>query len=482
MNRSLVLFEARRLLRSPILWGAVVLALAMAFAQRAPWLPDMTMVTIDTVTASTIVGAAVMIVTNLAAGRDRRHGLPETLAAVPGRAAARTRAVIVAAPVVAALAAAVMIFLHLLVVSLSDTAAGRPDIYEALGGVALAALAATAGAALGRWTPWLIMPPILIFTVAFTMLGNSRGEYGGWFLPVIPGHSVEWGPRPTGPHLAYLIAAAVLLAAVALLRHGPRPVRVVVALAALAVAVPTGAAATAGAPVLPWTVPHFTPRLPEQVCEKRDGVTYCVFPDYLPWIPVWVEAVRPIVSAVPREAVERIPVVRQNTVATAGEMRDPRTWVVWSTDPAQHRTLLVGEMAAAVTGLDDDDDVCDGLGRARTVVALWLAARAGTVLDIPETWGFPGPDDSPKGWTHVVLGDGGAGLSMPGRLYGTRYGAAEVGYARRLLARPDAVERVRANWDTLTDPRTTVEQALPSLGLRSEFPATVKDETCADAR
>ncbi|GAA3507719.1 hypothetical protein FHR32_004282 [Streptosporangium album] len=97
MNPSLVCFEAWRLLRSPILWGAALAALVMESVQGAAWLPDLTMVTIDAVTASTLVGAAVMITANLAAGRDRRHALPETLAALPGRAALRTRAVALAA-------------------------------------------------------------------------------------------------------------------------------------------------------------------------------------------------------------------------------------------------------------------------------------------------------------------------------------------------------------------------------------------------
>ncbi|MFF5205977.1 hypothetical protein [Streptosporangium sp. NPDC000396] len=477
MNRSLLFFEAGRLLRSPILWGAALAALAMGFAQSAAWLPDMTMVTIDTITASTLVGAAVMIVTNLAAGRDRRHGLPETLGALPGRAAPRTRAVVLAAPAVGALAAAAMISAHLLVVSLSDSVAGRFDPYEALGGVALAALAASAGAALGRWTPWLIVPPILIAAMAFGMLGNSRAEIGGWFLPVIPGHNPEWGARPTEQHLIYLVAGVVFLASVALLRHGLRPVRTVVALTALAVAVPAGAAATAAAPILPWT-PHFTPQLPEQVCENHEGLSYCVYPDYKPWIPNWARALRPILSAVPERARDRIPVIRQKPVSAIHSSEDimgePGTWLVWSTDPAQHQAMLIGQVAAAVAGLGGG---CHDVGRARTVVALWLAGRAEPLLDAPPPGAWSGSEGE-GGWLRVSMTYDGGEIRIPGQLGGPSYGAAEVGYARRLLERPDAADRVRANWDTLTAPETTVEQALPLLGLRPEFPATPKDDQC----
>jgi hypothetical protein len=482
VNLSLVRFETWRLLRNPILWIATLAALALSFVWDWPWLPDMTMVTIDTVTASTLIGAAVLVVANLATGRDRRHDLPETLAALPTRAAPRTRAIVLAAPFAGGLAAAVMIATHLLVVSSSDTAAGRFDPYEALGGVALAALAASAGAVLARWTPSLILPPVLIVAVAFDMVGNPRAEYGGWLVPVIPGHSPDWGARPTAPHLLYLVGTTVLLGAIALLRHGLRPTRAVVALAAAAVTVVAGSSAAAGAPVLPGTGSHVTPRLPQQVCEDSEGVTFCVYPDYTPWIPVWREALRPVVSAVPERAMDRLPPIRQQpfsadlTTPPSGDSGEPSTWTAWSTDPRQHRMLLTGQVAARLAGLGGG---CDDQGLSRTVVALWLAGRAGRLLDAPASWRAGPGEDLPKGWIQVRMSDDGAGFRMPGQLGGSRYGSAEVGYARRLLGRSDAADRVRANWDVLTSPGTTVEQALPLLGLRPEFPRTGRDAKCA---
>ncbi|MEV0230591.1 hypothetical protein [Nonomuraea sp. NPDC050786] len=465
MTGSLVLFEARRLLRSPVLWGAAALALAMAVAGSSAWLPDMTMVTIGSVTASTIVGAAVLISANLAAGRDRRHGLPETLGALPGRAVTRTRAVVLAAPVVGALIAAVMIAAHLGYVWVTGPVAGRIDVYEALGGVALAALAAGLGAALARWTPWLVVPPLLICLLAFAVAVNPRGEYAGGFLPLVLEHSLGWGPRPSREHLAYLVALGVVLAAGALLRHGLRPVRAVVLLTALAVAVPAGMAATASA--------RSGTKLPAQVCRAYEGVSYCVYPEYVAWIPVWGRALHPVLSAVPERARARIPVVRQR-VASPGAMLEtdePVTWTVWSTDPTLHQALLVGQVAGAVTGLTG----C-GTGRAQAMVALWLVGRAGPLLDAPppQAWRPHGPD-LPVSMKEVPMGADGS-LVVPGQLHGAQYGDAEVGYARRLLERPDAVERVRAHWDTLTAPGTTIKQALPLLGLREEFP--VKEEPC----
>ncbi|GAA3254225.1 hypothetical protein [Nonomuraea helvata] len=464
MTGSLALFEARRLLRSPVLWGAAVLALAAAVAGGSAWLPDMTMVTIGSVTASTIVGAAIMISANLAAGRDRRHGLPETLGALPGRAVTRTRAVVLAAPAVGALVAAVMIAAHLGYVWATGPVAGRIDVYEALGGVALAMLAAGVGAALARWTPWLVMPPLLICLLAFAVAVNPRGEYAGGFLPLVMNHSLEWGPRPSRQHLAYLVAVGVVLAAAALLRHGLRPVRAVALLAALAVAVPAGMAATASA--------RSGTKLPAQVCRTYEGVSYCVYPDYVAWIPVWGRALHPVLSAVPERVRARIPVVRQRvpTLRALSEVEGPATWTVWSTDPAQHQALLLGEVAGTLTGLNTAG--CHA-GRAQAMVALYLVGRAGPLLDAPPPEAWEGRGD--RYVVEVPMGANGS-LAVPGQLHGSRYGAAEVGYARRLLERPDAAERVRAHWDALTAPGTTIEQALPLLGLREEFP--VKEVPC----
>ncbi|MGC5014267.1 hypothetical protein ACLQ2R_26180 [Streptosporangium sp. DT93] len=482
MNRALVLFEARRLLRHPIPWTAAASALAVVVAGNASWLPDLTTTAIDTVAGSALVAAAMLVVAHLAASRDRRHGLPERLAAMPVREAVRTRAVVLAAPAVGGLVAAAMIFPYLLTVSASGTAAGRLDLYEAFGGVALAMLAASAGAALGRWTPWPVAPPVAIFLVAFALVGDPRGEYGGWFLPVVSAHDVSWGDRPTGWHLVYLLAAAVLCAAVALLRHGARPARTVVALAALLVAVPAGASATASAPA-PGTASRAAADPSGQVCERHDGVSYCAYPGYRPWIGVWARAVRPIVTAVPRRALERIPVIRQGQAhdSSLDDPATPRTWTVWSTDPGRHGTLLAGRVAAAVTGLDvtGSEGGCGDLGRARTVVALWLAGRAGPLLEAPgpDDWrGAPSEEVAPAWQLRVRMGGNGHELRLPGQL-GVRYGAAEVGYARRLLELPDADRRVRAGWDVLVAPGTTIEQALPLLGLRPEFPAG-KDVPC----
>jgi hypothetical protein len=195
-----------------------------------------------------------------------------------------------------------------------------------------------------------------------------------------------------------------------------------------------------------------------------------VYPDYVAWIPVWGEALRPMLAAVPERARARIPAIHQlpGDGMALSDMDGPVTWTLWSTDPAQHQSYLIAQVARALTGLNQ---AC--AGDSRVLVALWLVGRGGApLLDAP----------SPGDWerhdligTEISMGANGA-IAFPGQLGGARYGAADVGYARRLLRRPDAAERVRANWDRLTTPGTTVEQALPLLGLREEF--TAEDLRC----
>jgi hypothetical protein len=449
---ALSMFELRRFARSPLLWGAT--ALALAFRLYSTWrlLPDMTVETIGASTTAVVIAVAVMISANLATTRDRRHGLPETLAALPATPLDRTRAVVLAGAAAGAVAASLMIAVCLVIRQVQGPAAGRFDACEALAGVAVAALAAAVGVALGRWAPSLIVVPVVILLWLFTLVADQLGEYGGWFLPVIPDFEPDWGSRPSGRHLVYLSALVVLLGAVSLLRHGLRPVRAVALLVALAIAVP--AAATAGTPPM-MRVPRQSDAasarregLYGDRCETRDAVTYCALPGYTSWIPVWARTVRPLVSAVPPGARGHLPVVRQTALHFFGVDDQPTANVPmsWSSDPARNfGRVLAGQMAGEVVRLSGP---CDLRGQARVVIALWLLGQV----------------EPPAPATEVPI----AGQSFLSVFWGHYYGNAELGYARRLLVVPGARERVWAHWDTLVNPRTTIDAALPLVGLRPE--------------
>ncbi|MEU6414752.1 hypothetical protein [Microbispora sp. NPDC046933] len=474
---SLTRFEAALLLRSPLVWGSAVLMVALRVWQtwsRAPAWPE---VTIDTAYGCMLVGAGALLAANLAVNRERRHGMPETIRALPVRAPARTRALLATAPAVAAVVACAATAVHLLSL-LPARPAGRFDPWEALTGPAGAALCGVLGVTVGRWFPGPATGPVVLFAVAAPVeLSRSGGSWAA-LLPVILRHDlpVEINPRPSGAHLVYLLALIPLVAALGMSRYGMRPRRSLAALAGLAVAVPAGAVAIAGThDAVPqerlarWLTPE------AQRCRDIEGVRYCAYPGYEAWIPRWTRAVRPVIAAVPPAARDLVPEIRQRVGdVSSGQGRGTMMKPTWPhpTGPfflwGRHGTAelseawLGGQVAARVAGLSDPEwwrvsitdpiygasDVfvrvgtpgCAGWRQARTLVALWLGGQAGPVRTAASSWAQTKDSERPAAE----------------RLYR---------YAERLVARPDARSRMWAHWTTLIDPKTTVEQALPLLGL-----------------
>ncbi|MEW9530486.1 hypothetical protein [Microbispora sp. NPDC049125] len=472
---SLMRFEGARLLRSPLLWGAAALTVALRTWQTWFRVPDWSVVTMDASYAGLIVAAAALMAANIATTRERRHGMPEMLGALPVRAPARTRALIVATPAVAAGVAGVATAVHLLSL-LPTSAAGRFDPWEALTGPVAAALGAVLGVALGRWLPSLVAGPVAVFAFAVPIELGREGSPWAALLPVIVHHEVPVfvAPRPSAAHLVYLLAATLLLAGLGMCRHGLRLRRALAVVTGLAVAVPTGATAVAGA--------HFAPAealaplmLPSaHHCRDVDRVRYCAYPGYQRWIPLWSQAVHPVVAAIPPAARDRVPEIRQRVGFVSMGVRRmtalPPRWAHlsgpffdWGRNGVERtsQAWLGGQVAAEVAGLplvwyrmlttDPHNGAsnihvyqgtpgCAAWGQARTLVALWLGGQAGPVRTAALSWAET--EDSER--------------RAAERLYG---------YAERLVRRPDARERVWANWSTLMDPKTTVEQGLPLLGL-----------------
>ncbi|MET7339538.1 hypothetical protein [Nonomuraea sp. NPDC005650] len=477
MTRRLFLFETRRLARHPLVWGATVLVLALQTYLSRDQQPDLTMDPINATGLATCLAAAVLVVASLAASRDGRHGMPESLAGLPGRAEHRTRALLLATPLIAGLAAAVAMGGYLAIRLLSGPAGGRLDVWEPLTAVAAAVLAATLGVAVGRWSPWLIAGPLVVAVLGFLIFTNPANGPARWLLPVMQVHQPDWPDRPSAVHLVYVLAVAAFFGGIALLRHRVRPAPTAVVAVALAVAVPSGAAAASTRPPTMFptnvelTIDHVDSRVRERYfgphayrCTVRQGLSYCAFPGYEPWIPLWEQAVQPVVAALP--ATLRAPQVRQMSpnwsfADDSGVIRPSMSWG----HPDQRR-MLAEDVSFLATGLYDSATrhfnrsrravPCDVRGQARTVVALWLVGQVSP------------PEARRRLYVDRDLG----------RLSGLDWGPAEIGYARQLLASPGAREKVRANWDTLVKPTTTIDQALPLLGLEHEFNAPMGATPC----
>ncbi|MCA2229417.1 hypothetical protein [Nonomuraea aurantiaca] len=479
MTRRLFLFEARRLVRHPLVWGATVLVLALQTFLSWDQQPDLTMDPVNATGLATCLASAVLIVASLATSRDGRHGMPESLAGLPGRAEHRTRALLLATPLVAGLAAAVAVGGYLAIRLLSGPAGGRLDVWEPLTSVAAAVLAAALGVAVSRWARWLIAGPLVVAVLGFLIYMNPTNGQARWLLPVMQVHRPDWPDRPSAVHLVYVLAVAAAFGGIALLRHRVRPAPAAAVVVALAVAVPSGATAASTRPPAQFptnvelTVAHVDSRVRERYfgpdayrCRERQGLTYCAFPGYEPWIPLWEQAVQPVVGALPTELRAQAPQVRQMSPTwsfadDSGVIRPPMSWG----HPDQRR-ILAEDVAFWATGLYDSATKhfnpsrraapCDARGQARTVVALWLIGQV-----------------SPPEARRQLYVD-----HNRGRLSGLDWGPAEIGYAKQLLASPGAREKVQANWDTLVKPTTTIDQALPLLGLEREFNAPMGATPC----
>ncbi|MGW3346450.1 hypothetical protein ACWDA3_24325 [Nonomuraea rubra] len=460
VTRALFLFEARRLAGHPLVWGATVLVLATQTYLSRDQQPHLGIDPVNASGLSACLAGVVLVVASLAASRDGRHGMPESLAALPGRAGHRTRAILLATPLVAGLAAAVAVGGYLAIRTLGGPAAGRLDVWEPLTAVATAMFAATLGVAVGRWARWLIAGPMVVAVLGYLIFMNAQNGPAAWLLPVMQVHKTDWPDRPSGIHLLYVLALVAGCAALALLRHRARLAPALALVAAVGVAVPSGAAATSTPPVsMPragWVdLDDVDPRVRERYfgpgahrCSARQGITYCAYQGYESWIPLWEQAVLPAANVLPPALRARVPRVEQLT-STWSYGADWDTYTIrpgmtWG-HPDQ-RFILAQEVALWATGLRGGGDPrhrCDASGQARTIVTLWIIGQVS-------------PPELPR---EYHLDDG----------YGTRlladWSAAEVGYAERLLATPGARERVHANWATLTNPATTIDQALPLLGL-----------------
>lgn len=473
MTGQLALVEVRRLLRNPYLWAVTVATLALLVLVQRNQLPNLAQVTVNAALATFLIAAALLVVANLATLRDQREGVPETLAALPGQAEVRTRAVLLATGCLGAALVVAVIGGFLLIRMTQGPTGGYVDVREAVAAVLAAGVMAGFGVALGRWVPSPIAAPAMLGVLAIGLFMGALLLLA-WYLPVTFPYETQVFGRPAWPRLPYLAAVLVLLAGLAMLRHGRRPLRLATVATALAVVVPAGIWVGVAAPsALAGLADQDGPAAgqPDLECAGRNGITYCHFPGFASWIPVWARAAEPVAAAVPPGQRQRMPVIAQHpsdepiTAETGGRVLVRMTWgrgAAEETDRAQ----LAGQIAGLVTGLADPGlsytDVerpwCDGRGQARTVVTLWLAGqaaplRAAAVTTVPA-------DD---------IGDQDSRI-LDSYLGPIAYGERELGYAQRLLDRADATDLLWQHWDLLLDPQTTIEAALPLLGLTDQLP------------
>ncbi|MEU4835766.1 hypothetical protein [Streptosporangium sp. NPDC023615] len=457
--QQLALFELKLMLRNPILWASAGVMLAWRTVATWSFEPAWHLETVQTATAALLVGAAAVVVTSMVTMRDSRPQTAELFSALPTGQPVRTVAVVVAGPIAAGLVVALVSVLHF-VSLLGGTPAGRFDAYEVLTGVMVAALMAALGVALTRWAPTLIIAPVLIVALVWAIFQFGRN----WLMPVVPIASAPGDiSRPSGWHLGYVTALVILVAALALMRHGIQPARTGIAgVAAVAVGLTGWSTVSQPEANERETVKAST----TYVCQRLGTVEYCAYPLFTRWISIWQGAVDPVVQGVPPKLRAHLPRVIQlpgEESLTGTNLKSTiMVTLQWGRNggEAADRRSLASRMAAAAIGLPGGYLAvhnCDLRGQARSIIAIWLAMRAG---EPPARFQQSPFDEGPN---TVVYQASDLGI--------IDFGDEELHYARRLLAMPMAERRIWANWDRLASPKTSIAEALPLLGLRSEVPS-----------
>ncbi|MFC7528966.1 hypothetical protein [Actinoplanes sp. GCM10030250] len=452
-TRALAWAEARRLWHSPFYWGGTVLAIALGVVWAWTRMPTWDTFHQNAGMSSLVLGAAMLMATHLAAGRDHRAGAEECTSTMPAGSGRRGLALLVAVPVSGVTGAAA--YLLELLLLMPAWPVGRFDPWAAGAVVVIPAIGAAIGVAVGRVLPGAAAGPLTVVALAAMLLSLlALPSYPKDFPDALwPVPDVPWevgADRPTGWHLAYL--CGVLLAIIAVIVWRSRP------LFALLVVVP--AVMLSGAAVQQQVQRTVVTVHPEDEaaltgvavldCRTYREVRYCALPHYAGWTGLWRKAVEPVATRLPADATR--PAVRQlgsmdDMVPMVPGQPEIITSTVWGRTGAwaeSSRLQMTSAYAAAAVGLTRRDAFlvgsCDGAGQHRTVVALWLIGQAG-------------PESARR---RLESGD----LRLPM----VRYGPDEVRAARDLLGRPreEVAGYLAMHWDELLDPSGT---ALAGLGV-----------------
>ncbi|GAA2646587.1 ABC transporter [Dactylosporangium fulvum] len=491
---ALARVELIRMLRHPV-------SIAAALLFMGPWLygqvsggasrypvPTDTAVTVQ-IFGLLLFGGAAMVVANLGVLRAHRHRTDRLYDVLVLPAPWRTGAFLLA---LLPYGAVVGLLVGIVVgrAALRPGAAGLPHPAEVLTTPVLAVLLGAFGVLLARLVRSAVAAPLAILMVAVASLATMAVVFieARWrfLLPVVFPDlpfavPAELSTRPAWRHLMYLAGIVALLAVAALARSGARGRRVVVALvAAAAVTVAGGVAqfvpddAARRARIAATADPA-----PMQTCRVRNGVTYCAFGDFTPWIAGWDEVVQGVFALVPATArTGPPPAVRQRVWAdgyqvngsassaaeetarltrwaeadaAAGTPEAVTTSTVWGS-PRDEAVLAAAVAYRLIAGraIRDEWLICG----ARGTILVWLAgqatARSGDgIRELDRySWGA-------LSFTNVGFN---TGISVPDR-------DAAPGLTLLERSRDEVARTVAEHWSELVAPQTPVERVGELFGV-----------------
>ncbi len=488
---ALTRVEAWRLLRHPVVLAAlaILLAILVVAVNDSDRFPVLYLEDSALLLQLTLVAAAALIATNLGVLRTHRHGVTTFTDVLTLPLWRRTLAHLLALLPLAVFAGLLAVA-RIGQLALRDGAVGRPNPLILAVAPALVLLFGAVGALLGRLVRSAVVAPLLLVLLVFGWLfrapynpdeDHSLGRLSpvelferGFDVP--PSRALD---DRAGAHLLYLLGLAVVIAVVALLRAAaPRARTALAGIAALIVAVVGGVVQiqprSADLVALRTAMTMEPSRY--QNCVRHDPVSYCAFPEYLPWTGAWRQVVDGVRRRVPAAVAAAPLAVRQRTIMGnvdsngmvntggsdeawraddrgAGTPEAVSIGVTWG-QPRQAIQFAVHISHRLVTGHAVTDGVrdCGGVG----LLTIWLAAQSTSAAEV----GLPLVLDTQSSTRSKTFDsvDGGPNIEV---------GIREITLAQQLLQQPaDRVAAsVQQSWSQLTSPKTTLEEAAKLLGL-----------------
>ncbi len=441
--------------------------------------------------AHPLVGLLI-VAAHQAVTRARRHGCDELFESCPADTGTRLLGHLGTAGVAAAVALAFVVVFIALVTLGNDTLYG-PTTADLLPTLALCAVLAAGGIALGtatgHWVRWGIAPFVAV--VAVGVLGGQFAGGARWatkrtLATFELSDDVDFlfiEPRPLG-RLVWIAALSVAVACLALLRlrRWALPALAAAAVVAIATAlVVTRPMSTAQAAL---AADRIADPLAHSHCEQAGpDVKVCVYERYRDHAARVADELRPVATAVPdgvledvlalqlySSPVELLPIEVERALAGREPGRPDGAIVVRLHSLKTNFEAARLRLAAKAVGAPTEQ--VDGLalpvaGEARGVVLLWLATRGMSTDDVDDLLRMDVDSHDPNFtpgmiWPGTCEGDPGAVIWAP----------QDVRAAQAITDLPD--ERVRSvihdGWDRFTDPDTPTDDLLAALGLPSGGP------------
>ncbi|MEU6808928.1 ABC transporter permease [Streptomyces sp. NPDC046831] len=488
---ALARFEARELLLSVLVLGALLLLLAVtvraAFfsGEGMDGFPALQDADRDTQSAPLLLAFAVFACVNRAVLRSRRTGTDRHFGVLVMDPWRRTLAHALSVVPFAAFTALVVAF-QFGRAALRPGAAGHGSVAELAVGPLTVLLFGVAGVLLARLVPSVLAAPLVVVGLyaAGLFLGVwAQERWFRWLTPVVREHGADALPsalvgRPAAWHALYLAGLTAALLGVALWRSGGRTPWIKVLTAVAVVATAAGAAGQSQGPSAALEAARArVSTAPEEAetCRTRGATVYCALPEWTGRTGDWAEAVERVRSVAGEPAASRRLTVRQRVEARYGLDSDPSYAPL--TAPGEVTVLTrwggnrvpefsVGLASVLVAGDERAGGrLCDG----RTVTAMWLVLGADP--QPLSTLRRVRLDDSLSGSAYVLTPTSGLGMS-----------AGQTRVVRELLRRPrqDVTAAVKAHWAELTAPGVPTARVARLLGVPDAVRGAGGEDRCGD--